>query len=89
MEDVAVPSTYYSAIREFIAENFLFRADATIDDSQSLLDSGVMDSTGVLELIAFLEATYGITVADSEIVPANLDSVDRISVYLASKLKAA
>ncbi len=89
MEDVAVPMTYYSAIREFIAENFLFRADAAIDDSQSLLESGVMDSTGVLELIAFLETTYGITVADSEIVPANLDSVERVSVYLASKLKAA
>ncbi len=89
MEDVAVPTTYYPAIREFIAENFLFRADATVDDNQSLLDSGVMDSTGVLELIAFLETTYGITVTDNEIVPANLDSVQRVSVYLASKLKAA
>lgn len=76
-------------IRAFIAENFLFRADADIADDQSLLDSGVMDSTGVLELIAFLEATYGITVADEEIVPDNLDSISRVTAYLSSKMVAA
>nr|WP_289852111.1 acyl carrier protein [Rhizobium sp. SSA_523] len=76
-------------MRGFIAENFLFRSDADIDDSQSLLDSGVMDSTGVLELIAFLEAEYGIAVADHEIVPDNLDSVQRIATYLSGKLEAA
>ncbi|MGE7370697.1 acyl carrier protein [Neorhizobium sp. NPDC001467] len=80
---------YRSSIRSFIAENFLFRADADIADDQSLLDSGVMDSTGVLELIAFLENTYGITVADHEIVPDNLDSITRVSNYLASKAVAA
>ncbi len=82
-------TAYHPAIRAFISENFLFRADADIDDCQSLLDSGVMDSTGVLELIAFLETTYGINVADSEIVPANLDSVERVATYLSSKLQAA
>ena len=76
-------------VREFIAENFLFRADAKITDDQSLLDTGVMDSTGVLELIAFLEQTYGITVADEEIVPENLDSVSNMTSYLSTKLAAA
>lgn len=80
---------YQAAVREFIAENFLFRADAEIGSDQSLLESGVMDSTGVLELIAFLESSYGIRVADDEIVPENLDSIDRVSSYLSSKLQAA
>jgi len=76
-------------VREFIAENFLFRADAEVSDEQSLLDTGVMDSTGVLELIAFLEQTYGITVADEEIVPENLDSISNMTSYLSTKLAAA
>ncbi|MBB6179730.1 MULTISPECIES: acyl carrier protein [Pseudorhizobium] len=76
-------------MREFIAENFLFRADAEIADDQSLLESGVMDSTGVLELIAFLETSYGISIADEEIIPQNLDSVDAMTNYLARKLPVA
>ncbi|TDK35275.1 acyl carrier protein [Rhizobium deserti] len=84
-----MPEAFAATLREFIAENFLFRADADVSDSQSLLDSGVIDSTGVLELIAFLEQTYGIRVADEEIVPDNLDSVDNMSRYLSTKLAAA
>ncbi|WP_137129815.1 acyl carrier protein [Rhizobium sp. FY34] len=84
-----MPASYHQSIREFIADNFLYRADASVEDDQSLLDSGVMDSTGVLELIAFLESTYHISVADHEIVPENLDSIQRVSTYLSSKLKAA
>lgn len=80
---------YAATLREFVAENFLFRADADIADNQSLLETGVMDSTGVLELIAFLEQTYGISVADSEIIPENLDSIDNITSYLSAKLAAA
>ena len=81
--------TFNATVREFIAENFLFRADADLDDDQSLLDSGVIDSTGVLEVIAFLEQTFGICIADEEIVPENLDSINNMSRYLASKLPAA
>lgn len=80
---------FENTVREFIAENFLFRADAAVANGQSLLDTGVMDSTGVLELIAFLETTWGISVADSEIVPENLDSIDNVTHYLSTKLKAA
>ncbi len=80
---------FESTVREFIAENFLFRADVEVSNSQSLLETGVMDSTGVLELIAFLEQTYGITVADNEIVPENLDSIDNMTRYLASKVPVA
>ena len=80
---------FAATVREFIAENFLFRADADVRDDQSLLDSGVIDSTGVLELIAFLEQTYGIRVADEEIVPDNLDSIDNMTRYLSTKLAMA
>ncbi|EUC00402.1 acyl carrier protein familyprotein [Rhizobium sp. CF080] len=80
---------FENSVREFIAENFLFRADAEVSNNQSLLESGVIDSTGVLELIAFLEQTYGITVADEEIIPENLDSIDNMTSYLATKLAAA
>ncbi|MBW6423281.1 acyl carrier protein [Rhizobium sp. XQZ8] len=80
---------FESTVREFIAENFLFRADVEVSNSQSLLETGVMDSTGVLELIAFLEQTYGITVADNEIIPENLDSIDNMTRYLASKVPMA
>jgi acyl carrier protein len=86
---VAMAQRFRSAVREFIAENFLFRADADISDGQSLLEGGVIDSTGVLELIAFLEASYGISIADEEIVPENLDSIDNMSSYLARKLPVA
>ena len=77
-----------NSVREFIAENFLFRADAQVSNNQSLLESGVIDSTGVLEVIAFLEQTFGISIADDEIVPENLDSIASMTRYLASKLPA-
>jgi acyl carrier protein len=79
---------FNAPVREFIAENFLFRADAELDDNQSLLERGVIDSTGVLEVIAFLEQTFGISIADDEIVPENLDSIASMTRYLASKLPA-
>lgn len=80
---------FNAKVREFISENFLFRADAEIDDDQSLLESGVIDSTGVLEVIAFLESTFGIVIADEEIVPENLDSINSMTRYIAAKLPAA
>jgi acyl carrier protein len=88
-EDCSMTERFEATVREFIAENFLFRADAEISNDQSLLESGVIDSTGVLELIAFLEQTYRITVADEDIVPENLDSIDNMMRYLAAKLPAA
>ena len=61
-------------IRKFIVENFLFgQADEELGDDESLLDNGVIDSTGVLELIAFLEEHFQIKVADAELVPDSLD----------------
>jgi acyl carrier protein len=72
-------------IRSFIEENFLFGQAYALQDSDSFLDGGVLDSTGILQLIAFLGETYGITVADEEVIPDNLDSIDKISAYLHRK----
>jgi acyl carrier protein len=73
-------------IREFIIENFLLGDARNLVDSQSLLRTGVFDSTGAMELITFLEATFQITVRDSEVVPANLDSISNIAGFLERKL---
>ena len=75
------------AIRRFIGENFLFRDDGdVITEDQSLLESGVIDSTGVLELVAYLESTFAIEVHDDEMLPENLDSIHAISNYVDRKL---
>ena len=76
-------------VRHFISENFLFREDrTTIGDSESLLDAGLIDSTGVLELVGFLEKDFGLTMADAEIVPENLDSIKSIVTFVKNKLAA-
>ncbi|HMN85255.1 MAG TPA: acyl carrier protein [Bauldia sp.] len=74
-------------VRTFIEDNFLFRSDSeTLAADASLLDAGLIDSTGILELVAFLEQSFGISVADAEIVPANLDSIATIAAYVEGKL---
>ena len=75
------------AVRRFIGENFLFRDDGdAITHDASLLDAGVIDSTGVLELVCFLESTFGIEVQDDEMLPENLDSIRAITSYVTRKL---
>jgi acyl carrier protein len=77
-----------SKIRQFLLTNFYVPDPALLGDEASLLDHGIVDSTGVLEVVAFLEDTFGIKVADTEMVPDNLDSVARIAAYVEGK-KAA
>lgn len=72
-------------VRAFIADRFLFDASAAVDPEQSLMKSGILDSTGAMELVLFLETTFGIRVADAEMVPQNLDSVQHIAAYVARK----
>ena len=72
-----------SAIRNFIEENFLFQiGDQNLADDQSLLEAGVVDSTGVLELVAFLEDTFHLQIADKDIIPQNLDTIDAITAFV-------
>ena len=72
-------------VRSFIVHTFLFGQTDGLTDSESLLEKGILDSTGVLELVAHLERTYGFKVADDELLPDNLDSVDAISAFVARK----
>ena len=75
-----------SELRRFVEDNFLMGSDAIrLADADSFLEHHVLDSTGFLELIAHLEATYDIKVADDEMVPENLDSLHRVAEYVARK----
>jgi len=73
-------------IRSFIFENFLFDADeSSLGNDDSFLEQGIIDSTGVLELVEWLEETFSLKVQDEELVPENLDSVNKLSAFIAQK----
>jgi len=72
-------------VRQFVTATFYVPAPSQLTDAQSLLDSGIVDSTGVLEIIGFLQAEFGVNVEDDEILPENLDSVERLAVYIERK----
>jgi acyl carrier protein len=73
-------------LRRFIEENFLYERESTrLRAEDSLLETGVIDSTGVLELVAHLEAEYGIHVLDDELVPENLDSIRSLVAFVGRK----
>ncbi len=81
-----MPDTIAAQIRAFIVENFLFGdEDYALGDDLSLVENDIVDSTGILEMVSFLEERFGIAVADADIVPANLDSVARIAAFVAGK----
>ena len=80
--------SYTETVRAFIVENFLFGEADHLEEGTSFLESGIIDSTGVLELIAFLEEKYGFKVEDEEVVPENLDSLKNVSSFLEKKLTA-
>jgi acyl carrier protein len=76
-------------IREFVISNFLFgQRRGSLQDDESFLENGIIDSTGVLELVAFLEQRFGIAVGDRELIPENLDSVTNAAGFVARKLAA-
>ena len=73
-------------LRNFIVENFLFgQTTQPFTDDESLLDAGIIDSTGILELVMFVEQRGGITIADDELAPENLDSVSRLVAFVEHK----
>ena len=77
-----------STVRRFILSNFYVADPAALSDDGSLLDRGVIDSTGVLEVITFIEDTFSLKVADEEMLPENLDSIDRIAAFVDRKRAA-
>ena len=73
-------------VRAFIVENFLYGDDGNLKDDTSFLEGGVLDSTGVLELVSFLEATFSIHVEGDDLVPENLDSLNNLQSYLEKRI---
>ena len=76
-------------LRDFIKTNFIFSDTKQLNDDESLLGSGVVDSTGVLELIAFLEGKFHVKFADSELIADNFDSVNKIISFVSRKAMGA
>lgn len=78
--------TLKEQIRAFIVESFLFGdTSRTLSDDDSLIENDIVDSTGILELVSFVEDSFGITVADAEILPSNFDSISKVAAYIAGK----
>lgn len=73
------------SVRSFIVENFLLGKDHGFSDDESLLDSGIMDSTGIMHIVAHLEETYTISIDDEELTADNLDSVQKIARFVDRK----
>lgn len=81
--------TVQQRVRQFIIENFYVSDPDGLADDSLLVTSGVVDSTGMLEMIAFVESEFGIRIADDEMVPENLESIERIASFVARKRQAA
>ncbi len=74
------------ALRQYVLENCLFTDDGSkLQDSASFLETGLLDSTGILEIILFVEETFGIKVLDDEMLPENLDSIDALVTFIGRK----
>ena len=79
-------TTVAQQVTSFIVENFLFGESMDgLKDTDSFLDSGIIDSTGILELVSFIEETYAIQVKDEELIPENLDSIANVTAYVQRK----
>jgi acyl carrier protein len=76
-------------LRRFIMEVFYLRDPDDLTDETSLISSGIVDSTGVLEVIVFIESEFGIVIEDLEVIPENLESISRIAAFVERKRQAA
>jgi acyl carrier protein len=83
-----VAETIEQKVRNYIAKNFIFEDSYPYSDDQSFLAKGIIDSTGVLELITFVQEEFGITVEDDELVPENLDSIQALGAFIRKKTPA-
>jgi len=84
-QDIPVSAIHTQQIRSFIVDNFLLGRDSGFDSDESLLETGIIDSTGIMHVVAFLEEQFGITIEDEDLVADNLDSVARIARFVDSK----
>jgi acyl carrier protein len=79
----------HEKIRAFIIDCFLFGEDRGLKDDSSFLEEGFIDSTGVMQLVAFLEEEFSVIIRDEELVPENLDSINRVAAFLDNKMYSA
>lgn len=77
---------YAETVRHFVVENFLFGDGESLKKDTSFLEKGIIDSTGILELVMFLEETYNIKIEDDELTPENLDNLKNIAKFIERKL---
>jgi len=80
--------SHIDTVREFIVENFLFGDGQQLQDDTSFMESGIIDSTGILELITFLEEKYEIKIEDNELIPENLDNLQNVARFVDRKVDA-
>jgi acyl carrier protein len=73
-------------IREYIIDNFLFGEPGNLSDDTSFMEGGIVDSTGILEIVGYIEEKYGISIGDAELIPENFNSINNISKFLERKL---
>ena len=83
---MSAPEARTQEIRQFIVDNFLFGDGANLQPTTSFMEHGIIDSTGILELVTFLEENYSIKVEDDELLPENMDSLKNVTDYLNRKL---
>ena len=77
---------FTGTVKQYIIDNFLFGDDdGQIQNDMSFLENGIIDSTGILELVSFLENTFNIEIEDHELIPENLDSINNINIFLNTK----
>lgn len=77
-------------VRQYVLDNFLMGdAGSQLSDDQSFLDHHIIDSTGFIELVTFLESTYRLSIQDEEMIPENLDSLSSIGRFVAGKMQSA
>jgi acyl carrier protein len=79
---------YSKDIRNYVIDNFLFGDGEGFQDDASFIENGVIDSTGILELVMHLESTYKVKIQPAELLPENLDGVNRVARFLEKKLQA-
>lgn len=78
-----------STIRDFIIDNYLFGDDSGLGDDSSFIEEGIVDSTGIMQLVAFLEERFSVVIHDAELVPDNLDSIGKAAAFIEGKQAAA
>jgi acyl carrier protein len=76
-------------IKDFVVENFLFGDEEGLNGQTSFMENAIIDSTGILELVDFLENDFNIEISDDELLPENLDSIDNVVNFLEMKMAIA